>query len=303
MLPLLLAAVLISAGYPLLLYVPPFRSSLPRDHLSTITRRSAACLLASVLAPLPALWLLQQQQQQLLTPQSAARLLGLAPPRPLLALVAPPALALLPYLPGLVLFRRGGSSSPFSLLRSGRSRAVLLRDLVIAPLAEEWCYRACLLPLLLAAAGAPSSSSASAAACWAAPLFFSLAHAHHHFAALLSARSSSDSKDKRATAAAAALLLQLSYTYAFGAFAAWLLLATGSLLGVAAAHALCNALGLPAVGGGIGNGVGAGKKKRAAAAAFLTVLATAGMVAGVVAAATREPGRARFGGGLLGIAG
>ena len=274
----LAAAILISLGYVLLLYVPPFRSSLPRDHPSTITRRTAACLVSCALAPLPLLWLSSSGGRPLL-------LLGLAPPHPLRALLAPPALALLPYLPGL-LFSGRAPSLPL------RSRAALFRDLLVAPLAEEWCYRACLLPLLLLLR--PLSSPA--AAVWTAPLFFSLAHAHHHFAGVVNAESAS-----RASTAALVLLIQLAYTYVFGAFAAHMLLATGSFWGVAAAHALCNLLGLPSVGCADGTkdkgGRGAARRIRHGLAIASTVLATGGMVAGVVAA--RQGSDRGVGGGLL----
>jgi prenyl protein peptidase len=101
------------------------------------------------------------------------------------------------------------------------------RDLCHAPLCEEFCFRACMAPLM-----ALSGSSARTT-----PLFFGAAHAHHYF-------------DMRArgiarAVAAHAVAVQFTYTTLFGAFAMFVFLYTESLAAATVAHAWCNLIGAP----------------------------------------------------------
>ena len=75
------------------------------------------------------------------------------------------------------------------------------------------------------------------------PLVFGLAHAHHFYEFRVTHRG------VPASAALLRSLLQLGYTTAFGAYATFVYLRTGSLLAVFAAHVLCNCMGLPRVWG------------------------------------------------------
>jgi prenyl protein peptidase len=115
----------------------------------------------------------------------------------------------------------------------GGACARTARTLVVAPAAEEWVFRACVLPVA-AARGVPASGALAAAA-----VAFGAAHLHH--ASELRRAGAS------AGAAAAAVAGQAAYTSAFGAVAAFALLRTGSVPGVVAMHALCNWWGLPDV--------------------------------------------------------
>ena len=132
----------------------------------------------------------------------------------------------------------GGSSAPFFSFSSffpGFPQATTLRDLVIAPLTEELAFRGCLLPTLLLLSGKQATALAASSAAFAA------AHLHHAAATLLSP--TLPPKQRRAVLWNA--LLQLLYTFAFGAAAGALLLASGSLAAPVAAHSLANFLGLP----------------------------------------------------------
>jgi len=109
-----------------------------------------------------------------------------------------------------------------------------LRDVIIAPLTEEWAFRGCLLPLLLLSGSRPVSAALFSAAAFAA------AHLHHHVATWLACKGGRLPPGLVAGAAA-----QLGVTGAFGLAAAALTLATGSPISAVAAHAVANAVGLP----------------------------------------------------------
>jgi len=320
----LAAALAIPSLYVALLYAPPFHArGLPRDHPATVARRFCACAASCALAvalllaierlfPRPA----GGDPAAPPPPPSSLRLLGLAPPRPWPAFLAPPLLALLPYAPtGLArwLARPRDQQPPPRRRRRGPlpPPLLLLRDLAVAPLTEELAFRAAATPLLARCLGARLAP-------WVSPLLFSLAHAHHHLAVAAPAAAApaagfgGGAQGPGGKAALARgrrpwlslrsgsrpLLLQLGYTYAFGLFASLMLVATGSLPGVVAAHALCNALGLP---GGAGGG---GATPTAATRTLVGAVATAGATAAMVAAMAVFPGGALdaarwFGGGLL----
>lgn len=153
----------------------------------------------------------------------------------------------------------GGSRAPSpSLFLRPLSRlyfpsAATMRDLVIAPLTEEVAFRGCLLPMLLlllkpspptSTTTTTSTKTTTAKALAASSAAFASAHLHHAAAALLLPSSPSVPRAQRRAVALGALL-QLGYTFAFGAAAGALLLASGSLAAPVAAHSLANLLGLP----------------------------------------------------------
>lgn len=123
----------------------------------------------------------------------------------------------------------------FSLLVALRvadtSSLSLFRALVVAPVAEEWVFRACVLPVF-AAHGAGLWSAICGAS-----LPFGLAHLHHGYELLRRGFSPLQ--------AALSVVAQLGYTTLFGAIAAFMQLRTGNLLGVVLAHAFCNLMGFP----------------------------------------------------------
>jgi len=206
----------------------------PRDDPLHIRARLLAVGAACVLSPLPLLLLLPPQPPLL-------RQMGVLPECNGVASVAGP-LALVGALfagplAEAALLRGGAAAWARGLLaafRAGGSELatlMTLRTYVAAPLFEEWVFRACALPLWLGAGvGAPAAALASAAV-------FGAAHAHHYWE-----RRRLGASHGEALGVAAVMV---AYTGLFGAIEALALLRWGSLLGVAAAHAFANWMGLP----------------------------------------------------------
>jgi len=109
------------------------------------------------------------------------------------------------------------------------------RNVIVAPLSEEFAFRACMCPLLLL-----SGAASICTAVLASPCFFGVAHAHHFVE--LRRRTGSVSTAFMATA------FQFAYTTLFGWFATFVFIRTGHLAGPVLAHAFCNVMGLPDVG-------------------------------------------------------
>uniref|UniRef100_A0A0G4G089 intramembrane prenyl-peptidase Rce1 n=1 Tax=Chromera velia CCMP2878 TaxID=1169474 RepID=A0A0G4G089_9ALVE len=114
------------------------------------------------------------------------------------------------------------------------SRVALLRNVILAPLTEEWMFRCCTVPLLLSGGWPPWF------AVFVSPLFFGLAHLHHlpQLAATYGSY----------VPAAVAVLFQLVYTSVFGAWAAFLFYRCGHSAGPLVLHTVCNWHGLPNLG-------------------------------------------------------
>ncbi|XP_026686907.1 CAAX prenyl protease 2 [Diaphorina citri] len=105
-----------------------------------------------------------------------------------------------------------------------------VRNYIVAPLSEEFTFRACMLPLLLQVFK-PNT------AIFVAPLFFGAAHLHHLMERLQSGMSWRH-----------ALLIscfQFSYTSLFGGYSAFLFVRTGHFVAPFLAHAFCNHMGFP----------------------------------------------------------
>jgi prenyl protein peptidase len=120
-----------------------------------------------------------------------------------------------------------------------------LRNYVVAPVSEEFAFRACMAPLLILCGrwSAPAARTFTPMrATWTCPVFFGLAHLHHfgeacaRFGVLV---------------AVVSVVAQFTYTVVFGWFAAFTLLRTGSIAGAMASHAFCNVVGFPDVEGAV----------------------------------------------------
>ncbi|XP_018350382.1 PREDICTED: CAAX prenyl protease 2 isoform X1 [Trachymyrmex septentrionalis] len=104
------------------------------------------------------------------------------------------------------------------------------RNQVVAPLSEEWTFRACMLPLLL-------QCFTPTTAIFVCPLFFGVAHFHHVV-----------ERVKMGMSIKHALFIscfQSTYTTLFGAYAAFLFARTGHFIAPFAAHSFCNHMGFP----------------------------------------------------------
>eukprot|EP00581_Thalassiosira_minuscula_P010944 CAMPEP_0183713020 /NCGR_PEP_ID=MMETSP0737-20130205/8027_1 /TAXON_ID=385413 /ORGANISM="Thalassiosira miniscula, Strain CCMP1093" /LENGTH=238 /DNA_ID=CAMNT_0025941769 /DNA_START=392 /DNA_END=1108 /DNA_ORIENTATION=- len=126
-----------------------------------------------------------------------------------------------------------------------------IRNLGIAPLAEEVIFRACLLPPLLASSRTIKRSGENefgllspTEASWIAPLFFGVAHLHHFYEQYR--RLPPHRKTKKILfQLSLGVIVQWTYTTLFGAYASHVFVRTGSLCGATLAHVFCNYMGLP----------------------------------------------------------
>ncbi|KAK0181907.1 hypothetical protein PV327_000091 [Microctonus hyperodae] len=120
-------------------------------------------------------------------------------------------------------------AEPMYWLGSART-LIWWRNQVVAPLSEEWTFRACMLPLLL-------QCFSPTTAIFICPLFFGVAHFHH-----VVERIKMGMKLKHAIILSS---FQFAYTTLFGAYAAFLFAKTGHFMAPFAAHSFCNHMGFP----------------------------------------------------------
>ncbi|GLV40539.1 severas [Carabus blaptoides fortunei] len=104
------------------------------------------------------------------------------------------------------------------------------RNHVVAPLSEEFTFRACMLPALL-------QCFQPITAVFICPLFFGVAHFHH-----MAERINSGLDLKTALIISC---FQFFYTTLFGAYSAYLFARTGHMMAPFIAHAFCNHMGFP----------------------------------------------------------
>jgi prenyl protein peptidase len=105
-----------------------------------------------------------------------------------------------------------------------------VRNHIVAPLSEEFTFRACMLPLLLQSFSPMTSILIT-------PTFFGVAHLHHMIERLRSGM------DKRT--AIIISFFQFFYTSVFGIYSAYLFVRTGHFVAPFIAHAFCNHMGFP----------------------------------------------------------
>lgn len=109
---------------------------------------------------------------------------------------------------------------------------MLLRNLVVAPLVEEFVFRSCMLSYLLASGVGPTAAVALS------PLLFAASHLHHVY-------DLTRFQGHSLRSALAAVAFQFSYTALFGWLAAWLFVRSRHLAAVTLPHAFCNFMGPP----------------------------------------------------------
>lgn len=204
-----------------------------RDDTGTVQRRFASALLSCVCSAclIAALSRPATEQER---GMSLLALLGLSSPEPLAACASCLALTSVlfigPIVQHFVGVREG--SARFAALPGGPW--VALRNFVLAPLSEEFVFRACLVRLCVGA------SFPKAAIIICAPFCFAMAHTHH-FIELVRRF-----KDKKA--ALLQVAFQVFYTSLFGAYCNFLLLRTGCTPAVILCHTFCNHQGFPELG-------------------------------------------------------
>lgn len=117
---------------------------------------------------------------------------------------------------------------------SSSDRWVRLRNLIIAPMAEEIVFRVCMVPALCA------TGMRTLHVVMIAPIFFGVAHAHHAFVRITQ-------NEEKPTAVLIQTLFQFTYTSLFGSYVSYVYIQTRSLLAIVLSHSLCNGMGLPSL--------------------------------------------------------
>lgn len=203
---------------------------LPRDHPTTIHRRSTAVCIVCFLSAL-VLWLLARRDKggkTLLALMGLRWGLGELVLAVLVSIILVALLFLGPIVQDLLSPDKGaGLLEPLKK----QSRDVVIRNYVVAPLAEELVFRSCMFPLLLPKLGQVWTA-------FVCPLFFGLAHLHHSVGLVRTGAMTPFQ-------AVLSTLFQAAYTTLFGMFSGVLLIRTGHLVSAILAHALCNLIGLP----------------------------------------------------------
>ena len=200
---------------------------LPRNHPETVKRRLAVIVIVCILAPFY-LWLWSDKDSSSGRPLLAV--VGLRWKGRIPAILASLLLVVVLYAGPIVQATTSGQSL-FAHLRQERFD-INFRNYIIAPFAEEFVFRGCMIPLLLPHLGP----------LWTilfCPLFFGLAHVHH---LVEWARG----KEESFLTACGTVLLQVGYTSLFGMFSAFLFIRTGHLESAVMSHTFCNLMGLPA---------------------------------------------------------
>eukprot|EP00884_Botryococcus_braunii_P014319 jgi/Botrbrau1/22889/Bobra.0065s0042.1 len=223
-------------------YVAPFylRPRAARDEPSTIYFRSVAILLWCSVAWLPLRFELASNQGggEARSKPPLHQLLGLQREGCLQAVAIPVAVTALLFAGPLWLTlgettsRAVPSFSHACLWPFTGWSAVALRRFIVAPLAEEFVFRACLAPLVLLQGWSLARTQ------WLSPLFFGLAHVQNHILNVLF-------QGVPLQDALVQAVFQVGYTTVFGWYATYLFLRTGHFAAPLAAHVFCNWMGFP----------------------------------------------------------
>ncbi|XP_030570299.1 CAAX prenyl protease 2 [Drosophila novamexicana] len=203
-----------------------------RDHPTTIKRRFASVSCVMLMAPLFVYFF---SSPELLQREPFPSLLGFRWQGLWQAIVIPYLLTALLFLgPIFVNMQNESFRSYFDLeaWRGSCTSIIWIRNLVMAPLSEEFVFRACMMPLIL-------QSFTPMNAVFITPLFFGVAHLHHIAERL--------SVGMELSTALFIGLFQFTYTTLFGFYSAFLFARTGHFVAPLLAHALCNHMGLPDV--------------------------------------------------------
>ncbi|XP_026315208.1 CAAX prenyl protease 2 [Hyposmocoma kahamanoa] len=225
------ACISLTFFYVASLYV--WRSKLSRDHPSTIKRRffSVSCMM--LLAPFFSQYFFTETT---LSKSDIYEQMGLRTAGFFAASTLPLLLTAVLFLGPLTMQFFSGLwklySEPVYWVSSWQD-LVWVRNHVMAPLSEEWVFRACMMPLLL-------QCLEPMTAVFVGPLLFGIAHFHHIFEQM-----------KAGVEFKTALMIstfQFTYTSIFGAYSAYLFVRTGHFVAPLTAHMFCNHMGFPNFG-------------------------------------------------------
>lgn len=210
-------------------YVAPFylKTNSARNHPSTIKFRMASTAATCLVAWTPLYWRIHKQKapaHQLLLPLLGIRQKGL-----LQAIIQPSLLTASLFAGPLLQKLLSGQLDADSV-----APLQLLRNLLMAPATEEFCFRACMAPLFLLQGYSMKQTV------FLTPIMFGVAHAHHLLEMVRF-------QGARLSSAIAVVVFQFVYTTVFGWYATHVFLSTGHLAGAVAVHAFCNWMGFPPI--------------------------------------------------------
>ena len=217
----LLACFGLAGSFVLSLYLADGGRS--RDHPLTVKRRVTAVTMVTIASPL-LLYVLAGYPPL----PSLLHLLGIKGDGLLHSIMVP--FILIPLLYAGPILQTVLSEGFNSLLADERPD-IVLRNYVVAPVAEEVVFRGCMVPLLLPHLGSTWTVVLG-------PLFFGLAHVHHLIGRYIH-------EGEPLLLGLVNALFQTTYTSIFGMFSSYLFICTGHLATPIVSHSLCNVLGLP----------------------------------------------------------
>lgn len=220
--------VLLAAAYVLSLYI--WRKDVTeRDNPETVKRRFISVSIVCAVSPL-LLWLLSTPAPK---GHTLLELLGLRIPGFITAMLAPLVLTMVLFFGPLALQYKEGYLllyTDFTFWLEAFQDLYWIRSHVLAPVTEEFVFRACMLPLLVPCFG-PVKAILSA------PAVFGLAHLHHAYEMI-----------QQGQTMKGALLVcgfQFIYTSVFGIYCGFIFIRTGHVIAVIIVHAFCNHMGFP----------------------------------------------------------
>ncbi|XP_023294298.2 CAAX prenyl protease 2 [Lucilia cuprina] len=201
-----------------------------RDHPATVKRRFLSVTVVMFISPI---FVYKFSSGELLEKVAFNDLLGLRWPGLIMAIVVPYLLTMLLFLGPLCVELQNDTLKVFldmDFWKSNFKNILWIRNHVMAPLSEEFVFRACMMPLIL-------QSFTPVTAVFITPLFFGVAHIHHIVERL--------SMGMEFSTALIMSLSQLTYTTLFGFYSAYLFARTGHFVAPFLVHAFCNHMGLP----------------------------------------------------------
>uniref|UniRef100_A0A182N5J1 CAAX prenyl protease 2 n=1 Tax=Anopheles dirus TaxID=7168 RepID=A0A182N5J1_9DIPT len=224
------ACFVISVIYVASLYV--WNSKHDRDHPSTIKRRFFSVSVVMIVAPFFVLTLTSKDVFQRYT---MWQIMGFRREGLFAATFVPLLLTMVLFLGPLSVQLSNGIwriySEPMYWMNAVRN-LIWLRNHLVAPLSEEFTFRACMLPLLL-------QTFRPAIAMLITPLLFGLAHLHHIKERLQNGRPLRE--------VLIVSFFQFFYTTIFGIYSAHLFVRSGHFVAPFVVHAFCNHMGFPDV--------------------------------------------------------
>ncbi|XP_032794811.2 CAAX prenyl protease 2 [Daphnia magna] len=227
-----LSCFILSSVYVGSLYV--WKSTEDRNHPKTVIRRfiSAFCMLfvAPAIVYITLKYMNPKESIDLLS------LLGLRYSGLLSAISLPVLLTSILFLgPITITFFDGSWKDMFSAecWKTNLQDILWIRNQIVAPISEEFTFRACMLPQLL-------KCYLTSQAVLVSPLFFGVGHFHHMI-----------ERWRQGMPLLQSLLVscfQFAYTTLFGMYAAFLFIRTNHVVAPCVAHAFCNVMGFPDFG-------------------------------------------------------